>query len=190
MSIARVIEPVVATNSEPPKRLHSARLSVASGQHLRGEEIGEQDRLVAVRAEPAEADGAAEAVALRATWLAETALTAASALIDLGGPERSSAAERGGQGGQVSRSRVKPAEAAGLLPAGRRAVAGAGRDGAGLADWAAAIGRRGRPGVGGRLGAVTRTVTHGVYGVGIGRHRLAAPDWSGCARCLGARRAR
>ena len=40
VSIARVIE--------PPTRLDPARLSVASGQHLRWEKVGDEDGLVAV----------------------------------------------------------------------------------------------------------------------------------------------
>ena len=56
-----------------------------------------------MRAEPAKANGAAESMAVRAAWLAEAALTAVSALIDLGRPERSPSAQGGSQGGQVSR---------------------------------------------------------------------------------------
>src|SRR5689334_7774444 len=85
-------------------------------------------------AEPAKADGAAEAVAVRAAWLAEAALTAVSAFVDLGRPEGSPSAQVCSQGGQVSRVWVELTEPVGVLSAGRRAVACAGRDGAGLAD--------------------------------------------------------
>ena len=46
VSIARIIEPGVATDIEPAWLLPTARFSVASGQHLWGENDGEQDWLV------------------------------------------------------------------------------------------------------------------------------------------------
>src|SRR5207244_13480131 len=52
------------------------------GLHLKVQEIAEEDGLLAVRARAAEADHAAEAVAVRAALLAEVAGLARWALVD------------------------------------------------------------------------------------------------------------
>ena len=182
LSIARVIEPAVATKIEPARRVPAARFSVASGQHLRWQDVGEEDGLVAVRAEPTKAEATAEDVAVRAATLTEEASLAGGALVDRLADEGWPAPGFGRRLGERRRYVQRAAKPVGALLAGVGAVASAGRDGATLADRAEAPVRAGA----GRLGVVTRTVTHGSWWAGITRHRLASTCW----RCLGARRAR
>ena len=128
LSIARIIEPAVATNIEPPQRVQMARLSVASGQHHRGQDVGEEDGLVAVRAGAAEAEATAEDVAVWAALLAEEACLAARAFVDGVGDEGLSAPGRGGPIGEIGQNVSRATEPVGALLAGVGAVAGAGRN--------------------------------------------------------------
>src|SRR5688572_1249461 len=110
--------------------------------HLPGEDLGDEDEVVAVRARTTEAEATAEEVAVRAATCGEVACLAGRALVDGVGNEGLATAEVSGQGLEIGRRRSSLAQPVGVLLAGRGAVAGAGRDAAGLADGAATSGER------------------------------------------------
>jgi hypothetical protein len=141
LSIARVIEPAVATNLEPPKRVHAARRSVASGQHLRGQDLGKQNRLIAVRAWSAAAEASAEDLAVWAALLAEEASLAGRACVHGVGDEGLPTPGLSRQLGEILRHAGRLSAPVGALLAGVGAVASAGRDGASLADRAGTTAR-------------------------------------------------
>jgi hypothetical protein len=142
-------------------------IRVRSGGHLPGEDLGDEDEVVAVRARTTEAKPTAEEVAVRAATCSEVARLAGRALVDGVGDERLATAEVSGQEVKIGRWRSRLAQAVGVLLAGVGAVTSAGRDEVGLADGAATVGGRARRRARipwfrrARWRAVTGTVTHG-----------------------------
>jgi hypothetical protein len=121
------------------------------------EEFGQQQGFIAVAAGPAEAERAAEELAVWAAALADEALLAARALVD--GVRPKHRCRRGEQSRQPA-GRPGLAAAVRALLARRRAVGGSrGRQGRGAAGAPTGLFSR---------GTVTRTVTHGILPVAKG----------------------